>query len=52
MSKVLKTLVETLNMSKVYSKPAGSFQMAYYPESILLACTSISTTHSDLENVL
>jgi hypothetical protein len=39
-------------MSKVYSKPGKSFKMAYYLESILVAYTLISTTHSDLENVL
>jgi len=39
-------------MSKVYSKPGGGFYMAYYPGSIPVACILISTTHSDLENVL
>jgi len=52
MLKLLETLVETLNMSKVYSKPGGGFQTAYYPGPILVECTLISTTYSGLENVL
>jgi hypothetical protein len=51
MSKVLETLVEILNMSKVYSKPGGGFLTIFYPESILVACTLISTC-SDLEKKL